>query len=152
MLNLPINGTNIENQLKQFRELEEIPNVKDKTLTSKEQFVETHFQNTYACNSDGRFVPFYKSNSELGDSKPAAISRLLAMERKFKNNPDFEKQYKEFMNEYESLGHMSLVNSRSHTSKNQNFLPHHAVIKPSTTTKLRVVFDACVAKLQMVRH
>ncbi|GFX81303.1 uncharacterized protein TNCV_2512921 [Trichonephila clavipes] len=72
------------------------------------------------------------------------------MERKFKNNPDFEKQYKEFMNEYESLGHMSLVNSRSHTSKDQNFLPHHAVIKPSsTTTKLRVVFDASLAKLQM---
>ncbi|GFX28392.1 integrase catalytic domain-containing protein [Trichonephila clavipes] len=124
MLNLHINGTNIDNQLKQFWELEEIPNVKDKLLTSEEQFVETHFQNTYACNSDGRFVvklPFYKSNSELGDSKPAAISRLLAMERKFKNNPDFEKQYKEFMNEYESLGHMSLVNSRSHTSKDQNF-------------------------------
>ncbi|GFS52442.1 integrase catalytic domain-containing protein [Trichonephila clavipes] len=146
MLNLHINGTNIDNQLKQFWELEEIPNVKDKLLTSEEQFVETHFQNTYACNSDGRFVvklPFYKSNSELGDSKPAAISRLLAMERKFKNNPDFGKQYKEFMNEYESLGHMSLVNSRSHTSKDQNFLPHHAVIKPSSpTTKLRVVFDA----------
>ncbi|GFV52826.1 DUF1758 domain-containing protein [Trichonephila clavipes] len=124
MLNLHINGTNIDNQLKQFWELEEIPNVKDKLLTSEEQFVETHFQNTYACNSDGRFVvklPFYKSNSELGDSKPAAISRLLAMERKFKNNPDFEKQYKEFMNECESLGHMSLVNSRSHTSKDQNF-------------------------------
>ncbi|GFT84638.1 integrase catalytic domain-containing protein [Trichonephila clavipes] len=150
MLNLHINGTNIDNQLKQFWELEEIPNVKDKLLTSEEQFVETHFQNTYVCNSDGRFVvklPFYKSNSELGDSKPAAISRLLAMERKFKNNPDFEKQYKEFMNEYESLGHMSLVNSRSHTSKDQNFffLPHHAVISSSPsslTTKLRVVFDA----------
>ncbi|GFV16474.1 integrase catalytic domain-containing protein [Trichonephila clavipes] len=146
MLNLHINGTNIDNQLKQFWELEEIPNVKDKLLTPEEQFVETHFQNTYACNSDGRFVvklPFYKSNSELGDSKPAAISRLLAMERKFKNNPDFGKQYKEFLNEYESLGHMSLLNSRSHTSKDQNFLPHHAVIKPSSlTTKLRVVFDA----------
>ncbi|GFW83707.1 DUF1758 domain-containing protein [Trichonephila clavipes] len=94
MLNLHINGTNMDNQLKQFWELEEIPNVKDKILTSEEQFVETHFQNTYAYNSEGRFVvklPFYKSNSEFGDSKPAAISRLLAMERKFKNNPDFEK-------------------------------------------------------------
>ncbi|GFW33531.1 hypothetical protein TNCV_2210661 [Trichonephila clavipes] len=60
------------------------------------------------------------------------------MERKFKNNPDFEKQCKEFMNEYKSLGHMSLVNSNSHTSDiDQNFLP-----PSSTTTKLRVVFDA----------
>ncbi|GFX75975.1 DUF1758 domain-containing protein [Trichonephila clavipes] len=138
MLNLHINGTHIDNQLKQFWELEEIPNVKDKILTSEEQFVQTHFQNTYACNSDERFVvklPFYKSNSELRDSKPAAISRLLAMERKFKNNPYFEKQYKEFVNEYESLGHMSLLNSNSHTfDKDQNFLPHHAVIKPSITT------------------
>ncbi|GFW71961.1 uncharacterized protein TNCV_4788501 [Trichonephila clavipes] len=66
------------------------------------------------------------------------------MERKFKNNPDIKKQYKEFINEYKSLGHMSLVNSNSHTSdKDQNFLPHHAVIKPSNTTaKLRVVFDS----------
>ncbi|GFW44422.1 integrase catalytic domain-containing protein [Trichonephila clavipes] len=147
MLNLHINGTNIDNQLKKFWELEEIPYVKNKILTSEEQFVETHFQNTYVCYSDGCFVvklPFYKSNSELGDAKPVAISRLLPMERKFKNNPDFEKQYKEFMNEYKSLGHMSLVNSNFHTSnKDLNILPHHAVIKPSsTTTKLRVVFDA----------
>ncbi|GFU75201.1 DUF1758 domain-containing protein [Trichonephila clavipes] len=115
MLNLHINGTNIDNQLKAILGIRgNSQRVKDKILTSEEQFVETHFQNTYACNSEGRCVvklPFYKSNSELGDSKPAAISRLLAMERKFKNNPDFEKQYKEFMNEYESLGHMSLVNS-----------------------------------------
>ncbi|GFU58332.1 uncharacterized protein TNCV_4390001 [Trichonephila clavipes] len=140
------NGTNIDNQLKQFWELEVIPNVKDKILTSEEQFVETHFQNTYACNSDGRFVvklPFYKSNSELGDSKPAAISRLLAMERKFKNNPDFEKQYKEFRNEYKSLGHMSLVNSHTSDKYLNFFTASHAVIKPSsTTTKLGEVFDA----------
>ncbi|GFS74770.1 integrase catalytic domain-containing protein [Trichonephila clavipes] len=52
MLNFHINGANIDNQLKQFWELEEIPNVKDKILTSEEQFVETHFQNTYAYTSN----------------------------------------------------------------------------------------------------
>ncbi|GFQ89535.1 DUF1758 domain-containing protein [Trichonephila clavata] len=72
MLNLHINDTCIDNQLKQFWELEEIPNSKDRILTSEEQFVETHFQHTYPFNSDGRFVvklPFYESNIELGDSK-----------------------------------------------------------------------------------
>ncbi|GFY30058.1 hypothetical protein TNCV_4073711 [Trichonephila clavipes] len=66
------------------------------------------------------------------------------MEWKFKNNQQFEKQYKEFMNEYILLSHMSLVNSDSHTSnKDRNLLPHPAVIKPSTTTtKLGVDFKA----------
>ncbi|GFW67777.1 integrase catalytic domain-containing protein [Trichonephila clavipes] len=146
MVNLHINGTNIDNQLKQFWELEEIPNVKYKLLTSEEQFVETHFQNTYACNSDGHFVvklPFYKSNSELGDSKPAAISRLLAMERKFKNNPDFEKQYKRIHERIRIARSHELSKFQIPYFQRSEFLPHHAVIKPSSpTTKLRVVFDA----------
>lgn len=145
--NLHIYDINIDNELKRFWEIEEVFNSKEPILSPEEQFVESHFEKTYSVNSDGRFVvklPFYKSKSELGDSKPAAISRLFAMERKFKEKPDFEKQYKEFMREYEQLGHMQLVDPNLHcnSEKEQYFLPHHAVIKPSsTTTKLRVVFD-----------
>ncbi|GFQ90375.1 uncharacterized protein TNCT_641861 [Trichonephila clavata] len=70
MLNLHINGTSIDNQLKQFWELEEIPNLKDRILTFEEQFVETHFQNTYTFNSDGQHsshdtrVEFSKDSNE----------------------------------------------------------------------------------------
>ncbi|XP_035218435.1 uncharacterized protein LOC118191710 [Stegodyphus dumicola] len=91
---------NIDSELKRFWELEEVPNSTDTAFSPEEQFVETHFRENYSINSDGRFVvklPFLKSKSELGNSKPAALSRLYAME----------------------------------------------LIKPSsTTTKLRVVFDA----------
>jgi hypothetical protein len=146
--NLHIYEVNIDNELKRFWELEEVFNSKDSVFSPEEQFVEQHFQETYSVNSDGRFVvklPFYKSKSELGNSKSAAISRLFGMEKKFRENSDLDKDYKEFMREYELLGHMELVpqNSLNNSETEQYFLPHHAVIKPSsTTTKLRVVFDA----------
>ncbi|GFU77371.1 DUF1758 domain-containing protein [Trichonephila clavipes] len=65
------------------------------------------------------------------------------MERRFQVDKDFERQNKNFMIEYESLGHMIPVenNVKSMDSKIY-FLPHHAVMKgDSVSTKLRVVFD-----------
>lgn len=53
-----------------------------------------------------RKIPFFQSKSELDNSRPAAISHLFAMEKKFKANPEFEKQYKDFMQEYEHLFRM----------------------------------------------
>ncbi|GFS75588.1 uncharacterized protein TNCV_3425291 [Trichonephila clavipes] len=65
------------------------------------------------------------------------------MERKFKNNPDFEKQYKEFMNEYESLGSHELSKFQIPYFQRSEFLPHHAVIKPSSLyNKVKSSFDA----------
>lgn len=49
--------------------------------------------------------------------------------------------YKSFMAEYQSLGHMSecIVDSRI----KGYFIPHHGILREnSTTTKLRVVFNA----------
>lgn len=46
------------------------------------------------------------------------------------------------MNEYEALGHMELVADKDNSKINYDS-PHHGVIKESsTTTKLRVVFNA----------
>ncbi|GFV45770.1 DUF1758 domain-containing protein [Trichonephila clavipes] len=52
------------------------------------------------------------------------------MQKRFQVDKDFERQYKNFMVEYESLGHMIPVenNVKSMDSKIY-FLPHHAVIK-----------------------
>jgi len=145
---LHIYELNIDNALRKFWEVEEVPNSANEIYSPEEEFVEKHFQDNHSVNADGRFVvklPFCKSTTDLGESKPAAISRLLTMERKFKSNSEFQKQYMDFMREYELLGHMTPVDdSALNTSENGHyFLPHHAVVKPSsTTTKLRVVFDA----------
>ncbi|GFS49707.1 DUF1758 domain-containing protein [Trichonephila inaurata madagascariensis] len=47
------------------------------------------------------------------------------------------------MEEYLTLGHMELVPKNDYAKKEAYYLPHHAVLRDSsTTTKLRVVFDA----------
>ncbi|XP_058814206.1 uncharacterized protein LOC131678231 [Topomyia yanbarensis] len=65
----------------------------------------------------------------------------MSLERRLAANPELKAQYSEFIHEYQALGHMSEV--VEDTSDTVYYLPHHAVLKPdSTTTKLRVVFDA----------
>ncbi|XP_062533181.1 uncharacterized protein LOC134202149 [Armigeres subalbatus] len=53
--------------------------------------------------------------------------------------------YKEFIHEYRRLGHMVELNYEEEGGP-QYYIPHHCILKPdSTTTKLRVVFDASCA-------
>ncbi|XP_070074043.1 uncharacterized protein [Drosophila takahashii] len=50
--------------------------------------------------------------------------------------------YLEFMEEYEAMGHMSSTNNKIPDSPHY-FIPHQCLLRPqSTSTKLRVVFDA----------
>ncbi|XP_072153714.1 uncharacterized protein [Bemisia tabaci] len=106
---------------------------------------EIYFRENVERLPNGQFsvrLPFAKPPSALGESYPQALRRFLALERRFKHQPEFHKLYVEFMDEYQKNGVMTLapdnVMEGSHC-----FLPHHGVIKEtSSTTKLRVVFDA----------
>jgi len=56
-----------------------------------------------------------------------------------------KREYTKFINEYLDLGHMKLVSKIEQNLSESScfYLPHHAVFKESSsTTKLRVVFDA----------
>ncbi|GFX33391.1 DUF1758 domain-containing protein [Trichonephila clavipes] len=139
------NELNTDSLLQRFWETEEL-SVKKQFLSDEEQFCENHFKSNFKYNDEGRFVvklPIYRDTSRLGNTKGIAISRLLAMERRFQVDKDFERQYKNFMIEYESLGHMMPVeNNEKSMDPKIYFLPHHAVMKgDSVSTKLRVVFD-----------
>ncbi|XP_012533761.1 uncharacterized protein LOC105835229 [Monomorium pharaonis] len=50
-------------------------------------------------------------------------------------------EYKHFMQDYMELGHMREVMHSSDAMGETYYLPHHAVYKETSTTKLRVVFD-----------
>lgn len=136
----------VEN-ISRFWELEDIPEAA--TTSNDDQYCENHFASTYKRLDDGRFVvmiPFKQSfsqvRSELQSSRNQALCRFYHLEEKFKKNHAFADQYRQFINEYIRLGHMKQVTF----DKNQRdcyYLPHHAVLKPeSSSTKLRVVFDA----------
>lgn len=133
---------NLQDQLTQFWEVEEVGN--HKVLTHEENLCETNFKDTTYKNSEGRYVvsiPLKQSPESLGDSKENAIKRFNALERKLIQNPAFKSLYIDFMEEYKSLKHMTEIDPE--TKNNIYYLPHHGVLKESSsTTKLRVVFDA----------
>ncbi|XP_043485226.1 uncharacterized protein LOC122513057 [Leptopilina heterotoma] len=72
-----------------------------------------------------------------------AEKRLLAMERKFKKQPEIKKRHIEFMDDYENQEHMEPIPTEDlHTTKPPCYLPHHAVFKESSTTSdIRVIYD-----------
>lgn len=134
----------IQDQLSRFWEVETCQSAS--TLSVEESACEEFFDRTTYRNDEGRYVVTLPKNErliqQLGDSRSTAIKRFLGVERRFAMNPELKKQYAEFMREYLAMGHMREV-SEEDTSVPSYYLPHHAVLKPdSTTTKLRVVFDA----------
>lgn len=76
---------------------------------------------------------------DLGNSRRTALASLFSIEGRFQRNPELKIMYDEFINEYIIAGHMRKVTTYN---ENAHYMPHHCVLKDSTTTKLRVVFNA----------
>ncbi|XP_076482649.1 uncharacterized protein LOC143304844 [Bombus vancouverensis nearcticus] len=134
--------TELETDLTRFWELDEGPQIKH--LSEADRRCEEHFQNHVQRTSDGRYIvalPFNDKISSLGSSKAMAMKRLASLQQQFRRNQQFETAYRAVIQEYLDLGHMTKVASR-HEPENDYYLPHHGVVKDSSTsTKLRVVFD-----------
>ena len=112
--------------------------------TYEEKEVENLFEDTTTRDSSGRFVVELpkKSLENIGESLYIAKTRFKHLERRFAKNNQLFIDYKAFLQEYLDLGHMTRINFEE-IPKIHYFLPHHPVFKlDSSTTKLRVVFDA----------
>ncbi len=151
-----VTNAELSAQLSRYWEQE---TTEESTTTEEEKACEDHFNLTYQRDSRGRFtvsLPPKTSNPKLGSSRNIAIRRFLSLENKFvhfKGITDCEKirklsdqwkQYQEFMFEYEQLGHMEVIPYDELQPPHPTYyIPHHSVLKESsTTTRLRVVFDA----------
>lgn len=99
--------------------------------------------------SDGHLaldLPF-KGNAlpDLGLSKHTAVRRFLNLEKKLQQpqNRELLQEYCSTIQDYIDQGHLLKSNHSASSSPDGYYIPHHAVFKSSsTTTKVRVIFDA----------
>lgn len=132
---------NIED-IQRFWQIEDI--TQETTLSSEDQACVDYYKSTTIRREDGRYevkLPL-KSNfeKELGTSKHKAIAQFTQLEQKFAKQNDTANNYKLFINEYLTSGHMKPATGNTTPDY---FLPHHCVLRAeSKTTALRVVFNA----------
>lgn len=130
----------INENLVKFWQIEDVES-SSSPLTGEEQRCVEHFENNYAIAEDCKFMvklPLKIDRSELAPTRKQAERALLRIEGKLL--PELKSVYSQFMKEYSALGHMSETGS---SSSGNYFLPHHEVLRESSsTTPLRVVFNA----------
>ncbi|XP_025159234.1 uncharacterized protein LOC112589578 [Harpegnathos saltator] len=139
--------TSLDDELKRFWEVEEVPQTV--LPAPDDDHCEGHFVSTHSRTSEDRYVvrlPFRSGPSiNVGSSRSRAVRCLAALTRRLLTKPEQRRAYDEFLREYELLGHMrrALRTAISNASSQAVYIPHHPVFRAhSTTTKLRVVFNA----------
>ncbi|XP_050063272.1 uncharacterized protein LOC114130946 [Aphis gossypii] len=138
--------TDLEQSITKFWKLEEYES--KSAYTKEEKECEAHFNKNLNRDESGRFIvklPFKVNAPKLGNSYNIAERRFLLLEKRLQRDPKLKQDYVKFMSEYEALGHMERVNKEIENKDGEKkyYIPHHAVRNDSsTTTKLRVVFDA----------
>ena len=132
--------------LKKFWELEEVP--KSSRLTQEERECEDHFTKTTMRDDEGMYVvklPVKDGAPSLAESYQQAERRFFLLEQRLLKDKQLKDKFEAFVNEFIDLGHLELVPAAEINKHCADvfYLPHHSVTKDSSTTsKLRVVFDA----------
>lgn len=131
-------NNDITAQLKRFWEMEEMHSPVPESPEDVE--CERHFCETYCRDENGIYVvrlPFRDGKPpNFGNNRLTATSRLLKLEKRFECQPDLKTMYRDNIQGYLDVGHMVVANQPS-----DYILTHHGIVKDSSTTQLRVVFN-----------
>ncbi len=145
---------NLSTSLTRFWELEELP---QRTLLSpEEEKCGEIFPQTTTRDEFGRFtvtLHFNSTSKRFGGSFQQANRRFLSLEWHLGLSPDVKKRYSAFIKEFVDLGYLEHVQPAEQDKSDEKVfhVPHHFVEKAeSTTTQLRVVFDACAVTTNVV--
>ncbi|XP_018375979.1 PREDICTED: uncharacterized protein LOC108769463, partial [Trachymyrmex cornetzi] len=135
----------LQDLLARFWKQEEIPESNAKGLSNEEDNCEKHFLSTFSRDQSGRYMvrlPLKSPATLLGDSSSTVLRCLSRLNQKFEKQPSFCELYKNFLQEYLTLGHMTPAVEPEVRDNPMVYLPHHGVLRDdSPTTKLRVVFN-----------
>ncbi|CAB0043531.1 unnamed protein product, partial [Trichogramma brassicae] len=132
-------------QLKSFWEIEEPPHVTP--WSDEDKLCETHYKKNTVRLPDGRYqvkLPLRAdAPADWLNSRQIARSCLLSLERKLNKNPLLYAEYKASIEQMIKADQMRKVEIQPQNYGKHYFLPHHAVVKDSsTTTRVRPVFNA----------
>ncbi|XP_027842478.2 uncharacterized protein LOC114123628, partial [Aphis gossypii] len=134
----------IDQSVQRFWELEDVPTAERKTPADVK--CEEIYTSTTSRQGNGRYIvhlPFITNPPKLGESKSTALKRLHRLETRLGKSDELRKQYNAAMQDYLDSDHMTEVPPAQRIVEPVYYTPHQAVIKlESTTTKLRVVYDA----------
>lgn len=141
-----VSDSTLNDNVQKLWELENVkPESSSSLLSKEERECEELFCETVTRNKDGRIIvkiPWNDNIQNLGNSYTSALNRFLMLEKRLSKDTNLKRQYAEFMNEYETLGHMTKIEINQNDLNKHFFLPHHPVLRENAiTTKLRVVFD-----------
>ena len=140
-----LNHPSLDDPLQRFWENEEVSSTP--CHTPEEKVVLEHFKSNHICLPQGRYrvsLPKKPDSPPLGESRTQAVKRYYSNENSITRKGTWQ-QFQDVIQEYVDLGHSELVPPADleHPQTGTYYLPMHAVIKnSSSTTKLRVVFDA----------
>ena len=138
--------TELTKQMEKFWLLDDITAPAHSEISENSE-CENHYLLNTSRDVTGRYVvrlPFrsmgQNHEQNLGNSRSIALRRFYALRKKLNANATLKGEYEDVLKDWINLGHMTLI---THESEGGYYMPHHAVIKTtSTTTKTRVVFDA----------
>ncbi|KAJ8980478.1 hypothetical protein NQ317_013231 [Molorchus minor] len=130
----------INNSIKSFWELEEIPTLQ--FLSAEDEFCEKLFKETHIRDENGRYIvqlPF-KSEPQFDteSSRKMALRRFHSLEKRLLTNPELYKKYSEYIRDYIDNDYLELISENSRPA-NCFYIPHHVVSK---SDKIRIVYDA----------
>ncbi|XP_003724582.2 uncharacterized protein LOC100890015 [Strongylocentrotus purpuratus] len=98
---------------------------------------------------DGHYeigLPLKSQSMKMPNNKPQAEQRLAHLQRKFMRQPQFHREYKDFMHKVIDKNYAEMVPDKELQKKNGEvwYIPHHGVYHPQKR-KLRVVYDCAAA-------
>ncbi|GFX91333.1 uncharacterized protein TNCV_4144081 [Trichonephila clavipes] len=138
-----IRDEDLNKTLENFSKVEE---VEEPIVKNKERLIcEEHYANTHFRTKEGKYVvssiPLKKEPSCLGNSKDIALKRLGSLWNRLARDENYLNLYREFLRDYERLGHMKEVTNETEPEITY-YATHHGIYRPEkSTTKLRVAFN-----------